>query len=114
MDEHGVLIHGDTTIEALVGFLSGLNPGVGDPYEHGLMFERGIRVIDSAISNLYYEDSLGFPLSQYRFEIASKSETAHEDAARIFEILSEKTDLNLLWLKNVETVEGERTLTPVI
>jgi len=61
------------------------------------------------MDGLHYEDDLGMPLSRYRFSISTRVDNGSEWAGHVFALLAQQTDLDLLWLENMQHVVKNRT-----
>ena len=106
--EH-VLADGDMPFQQIVDLITPLIPARGIQTEFGYTYDNGIwSITDATISGIWYEDDRGIPLSRYRFDISSRAFVAHEWASRAFALLSERTDLDLLWVTNLEHIQASR------
>jgi len=111
MRTQDILIDGQTSIESLASivepFIHGIVPS---ETEHGLTYALGVySITDAEMDGLYYEDDLGIPLSHYRFAISTRIDNGREWAGQVYEALLRHTDLNLLWVADMQHVIKERT-----
>lgn len=114
MNSHTILISGDTSIDEIRSLLVDLLPGDPVATEYGLSWANGSRFIgDADLTGDYYDDDLGLPLSQYRFEVATKSADSDAWTIQVYNRLRSTTELSLLWLQNMQQVIRERTLITV-
>jgi len=113
MDGQNILIAGDTSIEELATLLADLLEG--DPVEtdDGFVWGGAWFIGDFERTGVYYVDDFGLPLSRYRFGVSAHSWDHFEWAAKAYEILETQTDLELLWLTNMQRLVKERTLSVV-
>ena len=108
--EH-VLAAGDVPFQQIVDLVEPLIPAKAKQTEFGYTYDHGLWAItDATWVDDWYDDDRTLPLSKYRFDISSRAYVAHEWAKQVFTLLSEQTDLELLWVTDLEPsrVHGHR------
>jgi len=106
-----ILIDGQTSVESLAAIVEPFIGGIASSEtEHGLTYASGLySITDAELDGLYYEDDLGIPFSHYRFAVSTRSNNGQEWAGHVFEALARQTNLDLLWVENMQHVVQERT-----
>ena len=110
MRTQDILIDGNTSVTSLTTiiepFINGITPTAT---EHGVTYDSGLySITDAEMDGLYYEDDLGMPLSHYRFAISTRIDNGREWANSVFESLVRQSDLDLLWVDNMQRIVRER------
>jgi len=110
-----LLIAGNTCVDEIASALRPLLSGDATESDYGYSWENGLRFIgDAERTGDYYDDDFGLPLSRYRFEISTQGSDAQVWIEQAFNRLANTTDLDLLWLTDMQHLNREKTLTPVI
>ena len=110
-----LLIAGDACIDEIASVLGPLLSGEATESAYGFSWENGLRFIgDAERTGDYYDDDCGLSLSRYRFEVSTQAPDGREWMEKAFDLLSASTDLDLLWLTDMQHLNREKTLEPVI
>jgi len=98
--EH-VLAAGDASFQELVALVEPLIPVPSETTEFGYAYGGLWAITDATLADNWYEDDR-LQLSKYRFDFSSRAYGAIKWAKQVFELLSEHTDLELLWVTDLE------------
>lgn len=109
--EH-VLVDGQTSVDELVELVGELFSGNAELSPGRRTYGPGIQaVVDLDHLDNRYDDDRGIALSTYRFDLSSRQPDAATWAAQVLARLSQRPDLSLLWVTDLETVRAERQAT---
>jgi len=115
MQVETLLIAGDSCIDEIVSALSSLILGEPSENKYGFSWEDGLRFVgDADRTGDYYDNDFDLPLSRYRFEVSTQGSDGQEWMEKVFESLARTTNLDLLWLTDMQHLNRARTLEPVI
>jgi len=106
--EH-VLAAGDADFQKLVALVAPTIPEPARPTEFGYTYGGLWAITDATLADDWYEDDR-LQFSKYRFDFSSRAYEASSWAKQVFELLSKHTDLELLWVTDLEPtlVHGTR------
>lgn len=109
--EH-VLVEGDTSLDELIELVGEFFATEAERSPGRWTYGPGIQtIVDLDQLDGRYEDDRGIALSRYRFDVSSRLPDAARWASQVLSRLSQRPDLNLLWITDLETVQAERRAT---
>jgi len=104
-----VLAAGDIDFTQLIDIVKPMITGNPIRTDYGYTYDDGIWTItDCTLMDDWYVDDQGLPLSQYRFCVSTEGPQRVQLAKQAFDKLSAQTNLDLLWMSDMEILRDRR------
>jgi len=104
-----IFCSGDMDLAHLMALIGPVVTGVPVATESGIVYGDGIWAIsDAELTDDWYDDDGGLPLSRYRFTIYVSGPNRYRLAKAAFDRLVHGTGLDLLWLSDLQVIQARR------